>query len=62
MAEIYITDDEGDQFVSFDEFEDVVLALELVATFARDVLERPGLWKWVIIGMQNWPGLMVAAH
>ena len=52
-ATISITDEQGDAFVRFDEFEDVVLALELVAMLAKDVRERPQLWKWIVTGMQN---------
>jgi hypothetical protein len=39
--------------VYFDEFEDAVVALELVATLSGDVRENPSLWKWMIIGAQN---------
>ena len=54
MTKVSITDDErGDSFVHFDEFEDVVLALELVAMLAKDVRERDSHWKWIVIGMQN---------
>jgi hypothetical protein len=52
-AKISITDEQGDAFVRFDEFEDVVLALELVAMLAKDVRERPQLWKRIVTGMQN---------
>jgi hypothetical protein len=54
VTKVSITDDErGDSFVHFDEFEDVVLALELVAMLAKDARERPSHWKWIITGMQN---------
>jgi hypothetical protein len=41
------------EYAHFDEFEDVVLALELVARLAPDVQKQPSLWKWIIIGLQN---------
>ena len=39
-----------------------MLALELVAMLAKDVRERPQLWKWIVTGMQNAvQGAMVVA-
>jgi hypothetical protein len=40
-------------YIRFDEREDAVAALELVARIAPDLKENPSLWKWMVIGMQN---------
>jgi hypothetical protein len=40
-------------YVRFDEREDAVAALELVATVGWDLKESPSLWKWMVMGMQN---------
>lgn len=42
-----------DQWIGFNEFEDVVSSLELVALLAKDVATNQTLWKWIIIAMQN---------
>jgi hypothetical protein len=39
--------------VRFDEEEDAVAALELVATVSMDLKERRSLWKWMVMGVQN---------
>jgi hypothetical protein len=39
-------------YVRFDEQEDAVAALELVARLAPDLKGNPSLWKWVVVGMQ----------
>jgi hypothetical protein len=39
--------------VRFDEEEDAVAALELVAAVSLDLKESPSLWKWMVIGVQN---------
>jgi hypothetical protein len=42
-----------DEYVHYDEFEDVVVTLELVARLAKDVSANQSLWKWIIIAAQN---------
>jgi hypothetical protein len=49
----YITHEAGDEFVRFDEYEDAVVAIELVGSQSADVQKRPLQWKWVIVAMQN---------
>jgi hypothetical protein len=39
--------------VRFDEEEDAVAALELVATVSADLKKNPSLWKWIVMGTQN---------
>jgi hypothetical protein len=53
VPDIHVTDGEGDKFVHFDEFEDLVLAIELVAAQIVAAQTNDTQWKWVIIGMQN---------
>jgi hypothetical protein len=49
-------------YVRFDEREDAVVALELVASVSRDLKENAALWKWMVLGMQNaMQGAMVLA-
>jgi hypothetical protein len=45
--------EDGNQFVHFDEYEDAVVAIELVGSQSVDVPRRPSQWKWVIMAMQN---------
>ena len=40
-------------YVRFNEREDAILALELVAAMSGDLKENPSHWKWVVLGMQN---------
>ena len=40
-------------YCRFDEFEDAVLSIELVAEKFSGVQNSPTLWKWVIVAMQN---------
>jgi hypothetical protein len=44
---------EGNEFVHLDEYEDAVVAIELVGSQSADVQKRPMQWKWVIMAMQN---------
>jgi hypothetical protein len=44
---------DGKDFVHFDEYEDAVVAIELVGSQSVDVQNRPSQWKWVLIAMQN---------
>src|SRR4051794_20761830 len=44
---------DGNEFVHFDEYEDTVVAIELVGSQSVDVQKRPMQWKWVIMAMQN---------
>ena len=53
MAKIFVTTEAGDEFVRFDEFEDAVVAIEMVASLATKVKTKQELWKWVITAMQN---------
>jgi hypothetical protein len=50
---VQLSDDISDKWIRFDEFEDAVLALELVALLSKDVRAHPSYWKWIIIAMQN---------
>ena len=51
-----------DGYARFDEFEDVVVSVELVALLARLLDEHPSYWKWVIIAAQSaLQGAMVCA-
>jgi hypothetical protein len=43
----------SDVYIRFYEFEDAVLALELVAFLSKDVQAHPSHWKWIITAMQN---------
>jgi hypothetical protein len=53
----------ADDYVSFDEREDVVVSLELVAHFAPLVREKPQHWKWIIVGAHDaLQGAMVCAY
>lgn len=44
---------QGNEFIHFDEYEDAVAAIELVASQSIDLQKRPSQWKWVITAMQN---------
>jgi hypothetical protein len=62
LAEILVASEEGDEFVSFDEHEDAVVAIELVGSESLNIEKRPMQWKWVITAMQNaLQGAMVLA-
>jgi hypothetical protein len=51
-----------DGYARFNEFEDVVVSVELVALLARLLDEHPSYWKWVIIAAQGaLQGAMVCA-
>ena len=53
---------DGTEFVHFDEFEDAVVAIELVGSQSVDVQTRPSQWKWIVLAMQNaLQGAMVIA-
>ncbi len=48
--------------VRFEEEEDAVAALELVATVSAILKQSPSLWKWMVMGMHNaLQGAMVLA-
>jgi hypothetical protein len=50
------------RFVKFDEIEDVIVSLELVALTAPLVINQPSYWKWMIVGAQSaLQGAMVCA-
>jgi len=56
------TDEDTRGFVHFDEYEDAVVAVELVASQLVDIQKKPMQWKWVVIAMQNaMQGAMVIA-
>jgi len=40
-------------YVRFDEREDAVAALELIAAVGWNLKESPSLWKWMVMSMQN---------
>jgi hypothetical protein len=42
-----------EEFVHFDEYEDAVVAIELVGSQSVDVQNRPSQWKWVLMATQN---------
>jgi hypothetical protein len=41
------------EWVRFDQYEDAVAALELVAELRSGLKDNPSLWKWVVMGAQN---------
>jgi hypothetical protein len=43
----------NDELIGINEFEDAVVALELVALLSNEVQTHPSYWKWIIIAMQN---------
>jgi hypothetical protein len=52
----------SDEYIRFDQYEDVVASLELVAKLAPLVGEKPQCWKWMIIGAHSaLQGAMVCA-
>ena len=52
----------ADDYVRFDEFEDVLVSLELVAHVAPSLCEKPQHWKWMIVGAHSaLQGAMVCA-
>jgi len=52
----------SDDYVRFDECEDVLVSLELVAHFAPLLSEKPRYWKWMIVGAHSaLQGAMVCA-
>jgi hypothetical protein len=53
----------SDDYVRFDQYENALLSLELVAHFAPLVREKPQHWKWIIIGAHDaLQGAMVCAY
>jgi hypothetical protein len=53
----------ADEYVRFDEYEDVVVSLELVAHVAPLLREKPQHWKWMIVGAHSaLQGAMVCAY
>lgn len=42
-----------EEYIYFDEYEDAVVAIELVGSQSVDLQEKPRQWKWIIVGMQN---------
>jgi hypothetical protein len=52
-----------DDYVSFNQYEDALASLELVALVAPLVRDKPQYWKWVIVGAHNaLQGAMVCAY
>jgi hypothetical protein len=52
----------SDKHIRFDEFEDVLASIELVALLAPVFREHPHYWKWIIIGAHSaLQGAMVCA-
>jgi hypothetical protein len=52
-----------DKHIRFDEFEDVLASVELVALLAPFVREQPQYWKWIIVGAHSaLQGAMVCAY
>jgi len=43
----------GTQFIRFDEFEDVITSVELIALTSPLAKSSPSYWKWIIVGAQN---------
>lgn len=65
-AMLAATDEEmnapGQEYVHFDEREDALASLELLAVIVPLVFARPQLWKWMILGAQSaLQGAMVCA-
>jgi len=53
----------GDDYVDFNQYEDALASLELVALVAPLVRDKPQYWKWVIVGAHNsLQGAMVCAY
>jgi hypothetical protein len=51
-----------DDYVRFDEYEDALVSLELIAHVAPLVREKPQHWKWMIVGAHSaLQGAMVCA-
>jgi hypothetical protein len=51
-----------EKYIDFDEIEDVLTSLELVALLAAQVGDKPSCWKWMIIGAHSGlQGAMVCA-
>jgi|SRR5215510_15532206 hypothetical protein len=49
-------------YIRFDEIEDVLASVDLVALLAPLVREKPQLWKWLIVGAHDaFQGAMVSA-
>src|SRR5262245_8208016 len=52
----------SEDYIRFDEIEDVLASVDLIALVAPLVREKPWYWKWIIIGAQNaLQGAMVCA-
>jgi hypothetical protein len=43
----------SDDYVRFDQYENALLSLELVAHFSPLVREKPQHWKWIIVGAHD---------
>jgi hypothetical protein len=43
----------GKQYIRFDEIEDVLTSVELIALTAPLLKASPSYWKWIIVGAQN---------
>jgi hypothetical protein len=53
----------GDDYVGFDQYEDVLASLEMVALLAPQVRVRPQYWKWIIVCAHSaLQGAMVCAY
>jgi hypothetical protein len=40
----------SDDYVRFDQYENALLSLELIAHFAPLVRKKPQYWKWIMVG------------
>ena len=43
----------SDDYIRFDQFEDVVASVELVASVAPVLDDNPSQWKWMVVGAQS---------
>ncbi|MGT2439607.1 hypothetical protein ACU4GH_31775 [Bradyrhizobium betae] len=43
----------GKHYIRFDEIEDVLTSIDLIALMAPLAKANPSYWKWLIIGAQN---------
>jgi hypothetical protein len=52
----------AEKYIDFDEIEDVLASVELVALLAPRVGDQPSFWKWIVIGAHSaLRGAMVCA-
>jgi hypothetical protein len=43
----------SDDYVYFDQCEDMLASLELLDSIAPELTKRPSYWKWMIVGAEN---------